>query len=281
MKIRELLYLLGARPKPKTYSYELVAFDLPRDGRIEFARWQHPREKPKVIAQAVVDELRTFISPGDVAIDIGAHTGDTSVPMALAAGPAGCVVALEPNPYVFPVLERNALLNRDKASILPLMFAATPETGDYEFEYADAGFCNGGRHAGISKWRHGHAFRLQVQGHNLEAYLAGHFPDLLGRVRFIKVDAEGYDYDVLKSVESLLRRQRPYVKVEMFKLLTRAQRERLYDFLCGLGYELFRVESDRRHLGTPLPRDGLMQPLHYDIFCRPRCGQLASFDVSR
>jgi FkbM family methyltransferase len=273
MKLKDLIYLLGVRPAPKTYAYQVAAFDLAQDGRVEYARWLHPREKPKVIEQEVVDELRRYIAPGDVVIDIGAHTGDSSVPMALAAGPTGCVVALEPNPYVFPVLEKNASLNEGKGKILALMFAATPEAGQYEFEYADAGFCNGGLHAGISKWRHGHAFRLPVQGRNLEAYMSEHFPELLDRVRFVKVDAEGYDYDVLKSVEPMLRRRKPYVKAEMFKLLTLEQRERLYDFLSGLGYEIFRVESDRRHLGPRLVREALMQPRHYDIFCRPCPGE--------
>ena len=34
---------------------------------------------------------------------IGAHIGDTTLPIALAAGKKGFVLALEPNPYVFHV----------------------------------------------------------------------------------------------------------------------------------------------------------------------------------
>ena len=71
-----------------------------------YAQWLHPRETGKRISQESVDELRRFLSPGDVAIDIGAHTGDSTIPIALAVGKTGCVLALEPNKYVFPVLER-------------------------------------------------------------------------------------------------------------------------------------------------------------------------------
>ena len=71
--------------------------------------------------------------------------------MALAVGKSGCVFALEPNSYVYPVLAKNAALNPDKTHILPLPFAATPEDAELVFQYSDSGYCNGGRFAGISR----------------------------------------------------------------------------------------------------------------------------------
>jgi len=247
-----------------------VTFELPKDGQIQYAQWLHPGEKRQVIRQEAVEELREFIAPGDVAIDIGAHTGDTTIPLALAAGREGCVLALEPNPYVFPVLKKNSELNPAKATILPLMIAATPDPGEFYFEYSDAGFCNGGLHDGISKWRHGNAFKLRVRGENLPSYIAEHFPALAPRIRFLKVDAEGYDYQILASLKNLISTQKPFIKAEMFKLLNLAQRERLYDLLVELGYDVFLVESDIRYLGASLDRQDLMTRRHYDVFCVPR-----------
>ncbi|MGH9594436.1 MAG: hypothetical protein ACRD5L_15200, partial [Bryobacteraceae bacterium] len=77
MKLKELPYLLGLQPAPKTFGYELKQFDLPKDGRVEYAQWLHPNETKKRITQQSVDDLREFLAPGDVAIDIGAHTGDS------------------------------------------------------------------------------------------------------------------------------------------------------------------------------------------------------------
>jgi FkbM family methyltransferase len=51
-----------------------------------------------------VDFYQRFLTKGAVAIDIGAHTGDTTVPMALAAGNTGLVLAFEPNQYVYKIL---------------------------------------------------------------------------------------------------------------------------------------------------------------------------------
>lgn len=270
MKLRELAYLVGIRPTPRVYPYEVATFELPRDGRVQYAQWLHPSESTKVIRQEAVDEIRRFVAPGDVAIDVGAHTGDTTIPMALAAGPEGCVLAVEPNPYVFPVLQKNSELNPGKVNIVPLMIAATTEPGDIDLEYSDAGFCNGGLHDGISKWRHRHAVKLRARGENLQSYLAEHFQALVPRIRFLKVDAEGYDYRILASLTGLISAQRPFIKAEVFHLLSLAQRERLYDLLVELGYDVHLVESDVCYLGAKLDRHRLMIRQHYDVFCVPR-----------
>jgi hypothetical protein len=68
----------------------------------------------------------------------------------------------------------------------------------------------------------------------------------------------------------LIAKQRPFLKVEVFKLLNLQQRERLYDFLIELRYDVFRVESDANYRGVPLTRESLTTPRHYDVFCVPR-----------
>ena len=270
MKPREFFYMLGIRPKLKTYPHEVLTYELPRDGKVQYAQWLHPSESRKPVLQEAVDVMRRYIRPGDVAIDIGAHTGDTAIPMALAAGREGCVLALEPNPCVFAILKKNSELNPEKTTIVPLMIAATQESGDFDFEYSDAGLCNGGLHEGVSRWRHGHAFKLRVRGENLQAYLAEHFPALIPRVRFLKVDAEGYDYQVLESLKSLISERKPFIKAEVFKHLSLERRELLYDFLAGFGYDVFCVENDLEYPGVRLNRRDLTARRHYDVFCMPR-----------
>src|SRR5262249_47782072 len=92
------------RVRFRHYGYEVRDFELAREGVVQYAQWLHPYDMPKRITQAGVDAVRELVSPGDFVIDVGAHSGDTSVPMALAAGHGGCTLALEPNPYVFKVL---------------------------------------------------------------------------------------------------------------------------------------------------------------------------------
>src|SRR4029077_1040022 len=141
-----------------------------------------------------------------------AHTGDSTMPMALAVGRGGTVFALEPNPYVFKVLALNATLNPASTRIIPLMFAAMPSDGEFEFEYSDEGYCNGGFHQSVSAWRHGHFSRLRVQGRNLLAYMRTTAPDALPKVRFVKIDTEGFDRAVAQALRDLLKTARPYLK---------------------------------------------------------------------
>jgi FkbM family methyltransferase len=269
MKLRGVVHLLGLRSGPRTYGYEIRSFSLAKEGRVEYAQWLHPRETAKSITQESVDELRRFLQPGEVALDIGAHTGDSTIPIALAVGPTGCVLALEPNRFVFPVLEKNAHLNEGKARIVPLMFAATPDDGTCTFEYSDSGYCNGGRHDGISRWRHGHAFPLEVQGRNLDTYLRGQHPHLLPKVAYVKVDAEGYDLAILQSLTRLIEEGRPYIKAEVYAHADRTQREALLQFLSERQYTVRKVESESNYRGQVVTPPDLMRWRHFDLFCVP------------
>jgi FkbM family methyltransferase len=273
VKAKEFIYLLGLKPKPKTYGCVIDALDLPGEGRLDVARWSHPgayRLAPAQL-QATVDQLRRFLRPGDVAIDIGAHAGDTTLPIALAVGPTGVVLALEPNPYVFPVLQRNASLNLAKTKILPLMFAAMRADGRYEFQYGEEGYCNGGYHEGMSKWLHGSAFTVQVEGRNVPDFLREQHPDLIPRLRFIKIDSEGFDLAILETLAELIRAQRPLLQVEMFSLRksTPAYRRGLFDFLVTQGYAVHRMEGTENFLGDRVTPENLMRWNVFDVFCVP------------
>jgi FkbM family methyltransferase len=269
VKLKELPYFLGLRPGPKTYAYEIRTFNLPGDGIVEYAQWLHPHETEKQITQQSVDELRKFLLPGDVALDIGAHTGDSTVPMALAVGKTGCVFALEPNPYVFPVLRKNADLNAAKANIVPLMFAATPEDAEMEFQYSDSGYCNGGRFEGMSKWRHGHPFKLAVQGKNLQSFLNAKHPRLVSKIRYIKIDTEGYESAVLQSLSGLLSQCKPFLKVEVYRKLDDAQRRALHRSIAARGYRIHKISEDGSYRGEILAEQDLSKWRHFDIFCEP------------
>ena len=269
MKLKHLPFLLGRKVSPQTYGHESVTVDLSKDGRVQFAHWLHPQNRRKLISQEIVDELRTFLSPGDVAIDIGAHSGDSTLPMALAAGPTGCVLAFEPNPYVFPILQANAALNPEKTRIVPRMVAATAKDGEIEFEYSDSGFCNGGRHEGVSRLLHGHVFSLSVQGRNLVSLVEREYPELLPRVRYLKVDAEGYDLTVLQSLEKLITSARPFINVEVFKWTSRENRVALFRFLTDRGFAIHRVLDESHYRGEILEEADVMRWRHFDVFCVP------------
>jgi FkbM family methyltransferase len=268
MKLKEVFYMFGLRPKTRHYGSEIVDFDLPQEGRVQFAVWQHPRCLAR-IDQGMIDELRKYLRPGDTAIDIGAQVGDTTVPMAFAVGKEGCVFGLEPNDHTFAVLAENARLNTDRTNIVALNFAATPQDGKYVFEYSDSAYCNGGQHTDISKWRHGHAFRLTVDGKDLALFLRREYPDAVRKLRFLKVDAEGADGSILESLADLIAETRPFIRAEVFKHLKREQRDRLFDSVACHGYTIHRLNSQYDYRGDVLGREGMVESDTFDIFATP------------
>jgi FkbM family methyltransferase len=277
VKLKEVFYGLGLRPKLREYPFDISSFKLPKDGEIDFARWRHPSARRREqsgggfkLTQPMVDSLRAFLEPGDVAIDIGAHTGDSSIPIALAVGTRGAVFALEPNLYAYKVLLANSALNRTKTNIFPLNIAATPEDGSFEFEYSDPGFCNGGLHAGIDSWKHAHFFKLKVTGRNVPNFLSANFPQEAKRVRYIKIDTEGFDRAVASSMRNVLLEQRPYLKKEMYKHTPESERRGYYRDLRELGYTLYKVESEEEdYRARPIAEGDVMKWSHYDVFAVP------------
>ena len=242
---------------------------LPTDGFVQYAYWLHPNITPHVFHQDEVDGLRTFLRPGQFAIDIGAQGGDTTVPMALAAGPTGCVLALEPNPNVFEVLEVNAALNRAKTNIQPRCFAATETDGQFVFHYCDASFCNGGFRS-QQRWKF---FRrkhpLTIAGRNLLAVLRDDFAEWLPKLAYVKVDAEGYDRAILESIMPVLRETRPVIRTEVYRKLMNGERRALFDLLVDNGYEPYRFQGGSAPQGQRMTRQTMTDEKHFDLLAIP------------
>ena len=270
MKLKNISQLLGFRKKAKHYPYETVDYNIGEGKTIHYAQWKHPRESKKVMSSELISSYSKYINEGDFCIDIGAHTGDTALPMSAAAGKSGLVLALEPNPYVYHVLEKNARTNTHVGNIKTMLAAATTNKCFIEFEYSDSGFCNGGRHENISSLKHGNFYKLEVFGVNLEDELKSDFKNYLPKLKFIKVDAEGYDLYVLKSIKNILAEYLPIIKIEIFKKTDAQYRLELLSFLTNLGYSAYKTKTDFIEIGEKLTENNLEIGKHFDILCLPQ-----------
>jgi FkbM family methyltransferase len=267
-----IVRMLARRHQKRTfreYGYVIEQHDLGRYGTMEFARWLHPRVKPETFSEAEVDGLREYVSEGDFVIDIGAHMGDTTVPLAYAAGKTGTTLAIEPNRYVYKILEANAGLNKDKTNIVPGCYAVTDEDGRYTFLYSDASFCNGGNLGSIADQSHRHEYPLEVEGRRLETILRRDFADKLDRLSYVKIDAEGYDKDIIASIADILREFKPVLVTEVLKKLNDDERDQMYDIIRSCGYELFQHTRSRPLKGEPIDRDTMKTLRHFDILALP------------
>lgn len=271
MKAKELLYAIGLKPRPRVFPFEIREFALDDAGPVQFAQWLHPsaRRRPTRLTPAMVAALRAFLRPGDFAIDVGAHGGDSTLPIAIAVGASGLVLALEPNPYAFNVLVANAGLNPRRTNIHAECFAATASDGEFVFHYSDAGFCNGGLHEGLRPMRIAHFFDLRVRGRNLQHFLEAQYAAEVPRLRYIKLDTEGNDTAVLETLRPVLQRYRPYLRTEVYKHATKVQREAQLGLLEGLGYRLHLLANEETYQGERLGVADAMRWDHFDVFAVP------------
>lgn len=232
-----------ARRITREYSTKTVVFNLAQEGRVEFTNWDNPLVRPFEIKQGMVDFFKQFIRPGDLAIDIGANIGDTTVPMSLAAGPEGLTLGFDPNPFVYKILQQNALLNRDKTNIQTHPFAITVNEEEFYFISSEASFANGG----ISKTResiHGKFIQPgKIMGVNLKKFLEQKYPDQLKKLSFIKIDTEGYDKEIIRSISDLIDGSHPVLIAEVFKKSSPQEKGELFDLIHGHRYDLFYFED--------------------------------------
>lgn len=163
---------------------------LEKDGAIDFANWSNPLVPPFELTQAGVDFFRQFIQEGDLAIDIGANIGDTTVPMALAAGPSGLTLGFDPNPYVFKILEANAALNKDKTNISPQPYAISKDEDEFYFVSSEASFGNGGISPTKESIHGKFVYPHKIKGVDLNNFLKRECAHKIDRLAFIKIDTK-------------------------------------------------------------------------------------------
>ena len=101
-----------ARRITKEYPPIIEDFDLGSFGIFQFANWSNPLVPRITIDRPMIEFYNQFIKDGDLAIDIGANIGDTTVPMAISTSKNGLTIGFDPNPYVFKILEKNSTLNK-------------------------------------------------------------------------------------------------------------------------------------------------------------------------
>ncbi len=253
---------------------------LPSEGEVEFAVWDRSNERFKTVTQSAVDFYRKFAPRGCVAIDIGAHIGDTTVPLALAVGKEGTTLAFDPNPHVFEILSVNAQLNPEKTNILPFNCAIAVEPGEYYYNSSEATFSNGGISTQAKNKNGKYQLSDKVTAVSLPQFLEKKVAISLDDLRFIKIDTEGLDYSILCSIRDILSTYRPVVVAECFKRLLRQTRYDMYTMFDEMDFVLFKLDEFEANANVQrlLTKKDMRNWRHFDFCAIPkeRVGELYS-----
>lgn len=144
-------------------------------------------------AKYTTDEMH--FGPQDVIIDVGASVGEFALP---AARVAGLVFALEPEPRAFAALEVNAKEQNNR--IRPSQIAASDVSGEVPFYFA----ADTADSSAVVPERFTHV--KMVPSMRLADFIAEQ-SICHDRVKLVKIEAEGYEPEVLRG---LLPEVRPH-----------------------------------------------------------------------
>lgn len=232
-----------ARRFTQEYPFKINSFDLKDEGKVDFANWDNPLVSPKIVSQEMVDFYKKFIKIGDLVIDIGANIGDTTVPMALAAGSSGITLGFDPNPYVYKILEKNSTINKEKQNIVPLLYAISVKEEDFYYVSSEASFSNGAISPTKESIHGKFIYPNKIKGINLLAFLEKGYNERLNNFSFIKIDTEGYDKEIIKSISDLIEKYKPTIVAESFGESSPEAKIELYNVIKQHGYEIFYFED--------------------------------------
>lgn len=159
---------------------------------------------------AEIDLYQSLLRPGDVAVDVGANVGVFSIAMGLAVGPAGQVIAFEPQPPIFGILERN-LARHGLDNVKPHRSIVSDRIGTASF--VDIRSLPKGKILNFGAI--GTGSRINSDYGDLVATPMTSIDALeLERCSLIKIDVEGAEEAVIAAARVTIERCRPIVSLE-------------------------------------------------------------------
>lgn len=148
------------------------------------------------------------VKPGMVAIDVGANMGYYTVLFGHSVGPAGHVLAVEPNPRAANLLRRSVDING---------YAARTRVA--EVACSDTTMTKARLVVPTTEPKNAYvAVDGEVRGANsiaIECFSLDEVCDGYERVDFIKIDAEGSEERIFAGMSAVLERHKPMVVVEV------------------------------------------------------------------
>jgi FkbM family methyltransferase len=162
-----------------------------------------------IFDHCVSETLYRLIDPGDRAIDVGANVGYMTSIMVKRAGRGGEVVAIEPNPELYPLLERNVARWRADPG--------APAIETHEVALSDHDGSTALRVPALFARNQGRASIARREGeggadpwHAVGIVATRRLDALIGEraVGLVKIDVEGHEEKVLRGTVEHLRAHR-------------------------------------------------------------------------
>lgn len=205
-----------------------------------------------------MNNLFSLIKPGDVIIDIGANYGFFTLSFAKRVGPNGKVYSFEPDPKNHKAFSIN--INRNSFTNITSVNKGLGSTNGQMILEVPVAWNRGGNR--INPNPEGEHSVVDII--TLNDYVSS--VDIK-RVDLIKIDVEGFEFQILKGARNVLDKFHPTLFIEIDDENLDDQGDspvKILEFLMELGYTDFERADDR----TKVNLLSNFKNIHYDIICR-------------
>jgi FkbM family methyltransferase len=180
--------------------------------------------------QSMLPLILKHIIPGSTVLDVGAFIGDHTIAYARKVGQTGRVIAFEPSPEAFKCLKHNL---KDFPQVDLRKECLSDESGTVSLSHVET-------NAGMTyaQKKKGRTKAITLDSLELE------------RVDFIKIDAEGFEHNILKGAEETIRKFKPVMVIEIvndYLLKNHTSNNDVYIWLMEMGYD-YRNIYPGKHL---------------------------------
>ena len=212
-----------------------------------------------VYEQGTVGALQDLLKPGECFVDVGANIGFLSLIGADLVGANGRVHAFEPFPDTFEILEKNKNVNGYE-HLLTYDFGLGNLTEILKI-YPEAENRGG---ASIVNQHSSTGVGIKIK--RLDDL------DFERQINLIKIDVEGFEFEVLKGAEATIRANKPKLIIEYsIDRENTVESYEIYEWLLELElYRIYKLKQgkERRSKLVEIKSTGDL-PVHDNIICLP------------
>lgn len=173
-----------------------------------------------------------LLKSNDVVLDLGSSTGDFCILASRKVGAGGKIIAIEPNPKDYEILQENIRRN-ECLNVTSVNIGAAGKHGTETLNFRETTF----------------TFKTDTLDNILNTLFN------TGNIDFIKMDIEGYEYDVIESSIDIFRGAR------VVCLEFHGTKERIDDLLLPIGFTYHPVTIS--HFCKRLAANIFSHPIHF------------------
>lgn len=211
--------------------------------------------------KGVLEVIRRYFDPKTTFVDVGANIGHISL-FVSKNFPSANILAFEPHPETFKILKRNCELNEVD-----------------NINYFENGLGAESTEATIyNNWevnRGGASITVNTDGDKGHSIDIKALDDVVAaeRIGIIKIDVEGFEMEVLKGSQEIIKRDKPVLIIEVSDERSAGCTPlEIYQMIVDFGgYEVYKLKGTKERVSKLIKISSIDElPAHDNIICLPK-----------